>query len=94
VTPISKPPYSSAHKKLVKSWIKDGRITLPSLQRINTENYIKFMTRLDKKESSPSHDSTEPLSDVELKDELIENLRRIEQKIIKGELPEQALQGI
>ena len=52
------------------------------------------MTRLDKKESSPSHDSTEPLSDVELKDELIENVRRIEQKIINGELPEQALLGI
>jgi hypothetical protein len=29
-----------------------------------------------------------------LKDELIENVRRIEQKIINGELPEQALQGI
>ncbi len=52
------------------------------------------MTRLDKKESSPSPDSTEPLSAVELKDELTENLRRIEKKVINGELPEQALQGI
>jgi hypothetical protein len=52
------------------------------------------MTRLDKKKSSPRPDSTELHPDVELKDELIANLRRIEQKVINGELPEQALQVI
>ena len=94
VTPISKPPYSSHHLKLMGSWIKDGRITLPSLQRINTENFIKFMRRLDQKQSPLPPVSIEPHPDAELRDELIMNLRRIEQKVINGELPKEALEAI
>ncbi len=49
------------------------------------------MTRLDKKESSPDPGYTEPHTDLELKEELMANMQRIEQKVINGELTEQEL---
>ena len=90
--PISKPPYSSSHKKLVKSWIKDGRITLPSLQRINTENLVKPNLGLDQRHPAVPADCSEPRTDEELRNELVTNLRGIELKVIRGELPKEALE--